>query len=605
MSNNLSQFCHRLNMYPNIKKVTNSVIKELRIKILERLLESPLNKNIWDKTITINLEAECQSGKTAFKAALVAEIDLLLTELSEKFQRNPKTSAFGTKSHSVKTMIWSGTTDSTLCAQHFSSSSELMTFQYLKNNFLSEVYLTLDRSVVHYSKSKGFISAKYREIESSINKNDKGFIVLCDEAHIGAGINSKWDDFRKTLNEIPSQVPKIMITTSATCDFLSGRTRKDLEKYFDILGYMKPGELYWGAKDALNSTRVKDIKENNFEMKNLESAVKFVEEFVYPIYSQSLNTKNYKVLFLRLGRNASKSRMYFKEALEKVWDQKERKSPPEINYFSTTKTEKSYEECLSYIGSKIDDDDRKSLTKPEIFVVKDGIQQGVSIDKSKIGLWFDMFNYESQDDFLPDGMSKHVQRTGRNFGYDVGNASYPIFCNTKVLKHYVEAMERSENWNNGLDENLAKNITGTHVRSSKTKSKADWIVNIEKLEPISKIQNEAISKYKALTNSQTNKRIGLIRSNQKDGDFWSEIRNNRFNSYRTNATPITGKKDKFVQVIYIDKREDDIYWDNEIKSYISGNLQNMWCLLYTRQKRLNNNNDLNNIKTFNNTAMVN
>lgn len=604
---------HSDNLWPNQYRFKNRLSNQIHHVFKKRMknFKPDLNSNNnFPDTIDVMVVAHCQSGKGKGKA--------IAQEIIETEIRNNKPwfaeQGLPLKGNvSAKSWLWVGVSDTTLINQHIDKKSSLRNYTYDKNQYeeikMEEVmYFDLTAS---YAKSSEYIDEKFKKaITECISEGRYSPVLIVDEAHYGMGEDGRFSALKEWFKKHESNVQKFIVCATATASMLNGVKLKDIKKEvdLDILEVIEAPAIYWGTNEGgiIGSGREKDIDSLHCNMKYQDQAIHFVEEYLYPRWQHLLKIGKPGNFILRFtDLRSKKSEKNFRYAVNKVWnDNYDGPNTPYINICnSKTSADFNYEQFMEYCGK---DGKHKALTENKIILIHHGIQAGVEIDKSTLGLWYDAVevvkNEKKKNNGIHGNSDVHVQRVGRNFGPNAGDYDYPIFCDVRLIKDYMNNMKRLEEFclkTNPLAGEYIYEQSGTHAGNKKER---------KKFQVIDVIPDPSAQTALQKANQKTGMNLNIsVRSGTQEKDLGDLLirdslsgHSRNFAGTRTNWTRVKGYDDRYVMIIHMDqkpqhvkcKQNTNIVW-NALADTEWGNLQNQYCLVILQDcddKTVHNNN---------------
>lgn len=592
----------RKETYPNLINLIDDFEIKFNTSLRNRIEKVKTgDTDAFNKFLKISHVAYCQSGKSIGIPTILSSIHACLNENKTELKE------IGCNTYSsnqpVESWIRMGTTDKELISQHTDEdNSVLRNFTYKLNDeviFETEKIVNFDISkIFHNSTSPEKEKSIIKSIKKTIEKENCAIVIIDDESHRATKVDSRWDKFIKEIESFNSNVPKIMISTTATPDYLSEEHSENSS--YNIFCYQEPGEEYWGFEQMEVSNRFKDVNINNYSLKNSKSSDDFVKKELVQDWKLNEEKSDYKYYVFRLGsdRNQKKSARHtnLTSSITKIFN-RYNLNVPVFQDFSS----KNYKDLMKKIGGK------KRLAKPmqnEILIIKNGLGAGVNIDKSHISIWYETTEDVCDDD-LYGNTSTHIQRLGRCCGYDAGESSIKIFGSLKCVKHHVEWMKdyREKAKVVCIDSTKFKfhATTGTNVQKSGKRS----LKSSNILKPV----NWFLGSYgerpglnlEARWFKETGKKIqphhGRIRSNNKTVDLARSllVTENFSSQIKFASKGIGNKSGKLLFLIKFDKYPyeikddptfiyDKLSLNNMEKSHsISQDFRDRWCIVYCKQ----------------------
>ena len=591
---------HSSNLYPNqyrFKDRLSSKINQVFKKRMKNFKPDLNSNNNFPDTIDIMIAAHCQSGKSKGKA--------IASELIETEIRNNKPwfaeQGLPLKGNvSAKSWLWMGVSDTTLINQHIKKTSSLRNYTYDKNQYEEikiEDLMAFDLTA-NYAKSEKYITEAFKKaITECINEGKHSPVLIVDEAHYGAGEDGKFSGIKKWFKGHESNVQKFIVCATATASMLNGVKLKHIKKEvdLDILEVIEAPKVYWGTNEGgiIGSGREKDIDSLGCNLKFEDQAINFVEQYFYPRWVLLHFIDKPANFVLRLTDKNKKSERNFRYAVDKVWnDNYNGHNIPYINICnSKNSADFKYEQFMEYCG---EDGKQKDLDENRIILIHNGIQAGVTLDKSTLGLWYDAVENVIDDNKKNAGIHKnsdlHVQRVGRNFGPNAGDYDYPIFCDVRLIKDYMDNIKRLEEFCLKTNPEAADHIhtqSGTHTQSSE-KKKSYEVIDVR-----TGSKQFALQQAKNMTGMNYNKLNISVRSETQHKDFGALLirdglsgHSRNFAGTRINHVKVKGYDDRYVMIIHMDQKPQhvkcndntNIVW-NALADTEWGNLQNQHCLV--------------------------
>jgi len=567
----------------NVKKL-NELFKTQCRNVIQARLRDYKNgdKDAFNKTINCLIIAWCQSGKSLGKASITGIFSSVLEEYAEQFKDLNINLCDGITA--LQGMIWMGVTSKELWEQHKAPLSTLQDYKF-ENSWGKKVKMNkvIDfTECLHYSKSKKTIGKRLEDIRKILQAEETGFIVLTDEAHKATGKKQKQNTFIQDYEKIESKTPKFRLSVTATPDFLNGKKNIEIYDLFDVVGFLEPGNDYWGAEEGLKDGRIKDVNGHiNWTMKTKSSADDFVRSIIYPLWVKHQKSGDYKNFIVRV--NTIKDN--FIDAVRRVWTE-HNQDVPALPYYTGGR----YEELLTHIGK---DKQHTQLQDNAFRLIELGIEAGVSIDHSVIGLWYETAKPTSKNKNPNDyyhNMSSHIQRVGRNFGYGAGNWTYPIYCDRTCVTNYVEEINQILNFlKNDSNPNHSTKFTGANskVKTNSTNSVYN-ILNVFHFNDKIKIDNFALG--------LTDKSAGNTkRTDHNHKDYGASILNNQMKNHITKMDSrqiTTGTNNRYLCCVFLDNNPGFMVTNNkyntqEVWKQLSntnwGNLQNKWVAVIVEE----------------------
>ena len=562
------------NLPTNVKKLNQSFETQCRNVIESRLRDYKNgNKDSFKRTINCLIVAECQSGKSLGKASITGVFSSVLENYSQQFRDLGIPLSEGILP--LQGMIWMGVTSKQLWKQHSDVESTLQDYKF-KNEHGKNVEMNkvIDfTECLHYSKSDKTVGKRLENIRKSLKTQEIGYIVLTDEAHKATGRKQRQNSFITDYNNLESKTPKFRLSVTATPDFLNGKKLSDLHKMFDVIDFLKPGEGYWGGGQGLKDRRIRDINGHiNWTMKSTQSAYDFVKSEIFPLWVKHQVSGDYKNFCLRV--NGIKKNL--EDAIRRVWTENNQDVPP-LNYYKSG----GYEELLTHIGK---DKQHPNLSDNSFRLIELGIEAGVSIDHSVIGMWYETAKPSSKkrnnDDYYHN-MSSHIQRVGRNFGYGAGEYSYPIYCDKKCVEDYMKEINMiSDYLETFKNPHYTVKHSGSLTKVKKTISGIEY--HIKDVIPFLDEKHSIDFSIEKVGHKIT----PSVRTTLNYKDYGLSILNDRMSSHRTKmiSHPIIGKDNHYLCCVLLDNKPDYSLQDKEdtqevwedLKNTEWGNLQNKY-----------------------------
>lgn len=499
------------------------------------------DKSVFKETYTVLIVSPTQSGKTRIKTHFSSVYEDFLLDNKEEFNKRGIPLGMRRDSTFVGTLVM-GDTSTDLINQHLQWDSDFMNYEWEREGMIYSIKDSFDfsrgnDSVLHNSKREKVIDGFVNRIKQGISQN-KGILTITDEVHRGNGEGGVISTFKKRIDNLMCNTPKVEIDVTATFDMLSGFKLSQLP--YNNLIYVEPGEGYVSHKDLVDSGVFKDIYSTNCELRDYQSGKEFVYNQGFGERMKNLIENDIrKLCVFRLGNKNSERPVHLIDSLKEYFGN----TDINIEDYIETKPYKGgrYDELLSYIGK----DCFKPIEKPRIVFICNGISQGIRIHKPNVSVWYELVETKNGDLWLNDGTSElvyqsgstHIQRSGRPTGYydlDNPDIDLQVWGSVDCIINYSKNIEMIRRYSQGdtSEEVLNHEIHffGTNVSpTSKRKSQKDNQKQIFRIFTFDTLE-ESNKKLSKLLKRKTNK-TGLTRK-WKHRDLGGELLRNNLNSWR-------------------------------------------------------------------------